>query len=164
MKARVPRSQVPRVRPPRSSPPPLLAGLVRVFFGCVLSCGCSRHTGGRRPAIRCLRARPRIAARVGTHIPSVTGRERLDFAVRVDADLKRIEVELCPSGFRIERLNAPSPGAERLLAGGAISTAEGDYACPGEGVDLPHTRSDECLHYAVELPEQARTIRAACAG
>ena len=129
-------------------------GLCAFFWG-VLLCGCSRHTGGAAVRDPLPTRTTRIAARVGTHIPSVTGKERLDFAVRVDADLKRIAVELCPSGFRIERLNAPSPGAERLLAGGAISTAEGDYACPGEGVDLPHTRSDECLHYAVDLPDSS---------
>ena len=97
----------------------------------------------------------RIAARLGTHTPSRTGTERLVFDARVDPDLKRIEVELCPSGFRIERLNAPSPGAERLLEGGVIITPQGNYACPAEGVDLPLTQADECLRYSVNLPEKS---------
>ena len=60
-------------------------------------CGCSRHTGGAAVRDPLPTRTTRIAARVGTHIPSVTGKERLDFAVRVDADLKRIAVELCPT-------------------------------------------------------------------
>ncbi len=77
------------------------------------------------------------------------------FHARVDVDLKRIQVELCPSGFRIERLNAPSPGAERWLEGGAIITPQGNYSCPGEGVDLTRSRPDECLRYTVNLPENS---------
>jgi hypothetical protein len=126
-----------------------------VFFAGVLLCSCSRHTGGPTPR-EPLPARPaHIAARLGTHIPSLTGQERLDFRARIDPDLKRIEVELCSSGFRIERLNAPSPGAERLLSNGVIITPQGQYACPGEGVDLPQSKPDECLHYAVNLPENS---------
>ena len=125
------------------------------FFWGVLLCGCSRHTGGAAPR-EPLQARPaHVAARLGTHIPSLTGDERLVFNARIDPDLKRIEVELCPSGFRIERLNAPSPGAERLLEGGAIITPQGNYSCPGEGVDLPRSQPDECLRYAVNLPEKS---------
>ena len=123
------------------------------FFGGVLLCGCTPHNGdaGRVP----LSTRPpHTAARLGTHIPSLTGRERLDFDVRIDAELKRIEVDLCPSGFRIERLNAPSPDAERWLEGGRILTPQGAYACPGEGVDLAHSKPDECLHYAVQVPDK----------
>ncbi len=126
----------------------------RLFFWGVLLCGCSRHSGG--PAREPPPARPaHVAARLGTHIPSQTGKERLAFQARIDPDLKRIEVELCPSGFRIERLNAPSPGAERLLEGGAIITPRAALACPGEGVDVPDSKPDECLHYVVNLPEKS---------
>jgi hypothetical protein len=77
------------------------------------------------------------------------------FKASIDPSLKRIEVEVCPSGFRIERLNAPSPGAERWLSRGAVNTPQGDVSCPGEGVDLPMIRANECLHYAVDLPEDS---------
>ncbi len=94
------------------------------------------------------------ARRLGWHVPRVTGSERLLYTVRLDSALERIAVELCPSGFRIERLNAPSPGAARWLEGGNIITPEGDVPCAGdsEGVDLPASASDECLSYAVALP------------
>lgn len=124
-----------------------------VFWG-VLLCGCGRDSGvaARIP----LPARPApVTARLGTHIPSQGGDERLVFKASVDPSLKRIEVEVCPSGFRIERLNAPSPGAERWLARGAIITPQGEVACPGEGVDLPLNRPDDCLRYAVDLPEKS---------
>ena len=126
-----------------------------LFFWGVLLGGCSRHSSGAAPRAP-LPSRPaHVATRLGTHIPSLTGKERLAFDARIDRDLKRIEVELCPSGFRIERLNAPSPGAERLLEGGAIITPQGNYTCPGEGVDLPSSKADECLHYTVNLPEKS---------
>ena len=95
------------------------------FFGGVLLCGCSRDSGvaARVP----LPARPaHVTARLGTHIPSRSGEERLVFSARIDPDLKRIEVEVCPTGFRIERLNAPSPGAEQLLEGGSIITPQSE--------------------------------------
>lgn len=60
---------------------------------------------------------------------------------------------MCPSGFRIERLNAPSPGAERWLSRGVIVTPQGEVSCPGEGVALPLNRPDDCVRYAVNLPE-----------
>lgn len=89
-------------------------------------------------------------------MPSVTHDERLHYDVRLDAELERIEVRVCSSGFRIERLNAPSPGAERLLEGGKVITEQGDVpvTADAEGVDLPSTAADECLSYAVRLPEK----------
>ncbi|HEY3256887.1 MAG TPA: hypothetical protein VGJ91_23185, partial [Polyangiaceae bacterium] len=120
----------------------------------MLLCGCQRHSGG--PARVPPPARPaHVAARLGTHIPSRSGNERLSFDARIDASLKRIEIEICPSGFRIERLNAPSPDAQRLLERGVIITPEGEYPCPGEGLDLPQAKADQCLHYAVNLPEKS---------
>ena len=97
---------------------------------------------------------PLVAARLGTHIPSSSGTERLVFNVRIEPELRRIEVELCPSGFRIERLNAPSPGAERLLEGNAVITPQGNYGRHEQSVELPASKPDECLRYAVELPEK----------
>ena len=88
-------------------------------------------------------------------MPSTTGRERLTYTVQIDAALSRIDVQMCPSGFRIERLNAPSPGAQALLDGGAIVTQAGAVPCPDEGVDLPLTEADECLRYTVNLPEKS---------
>ena len=120
----------------------------------MLLCGCGQDSGvaARVP----LSTRPEhVAARLGTHIQSSSGREHIVFKARVDPELKRIEVEVCPSGFRIERLNAPSPGAERLLEGAGVITPQGSYSCSGEGVDLPLSRPDECLRYAVELPENS---------
>ena len=126
----------------------------RVFFWGVLLCGCAPQSEGALHVAPSKHPTP-VAARLGTHIPSRTGAERLSFDARVDPELKRIEVELCPSGFRIERLNAPSPGAERLLEGGVIITPQGNYEDREQGVDLPRTRADECLHYAVNLPEKS---------
>jgi len=85
----------------------------------------------------------------------VTGEERIVFKANVAPDLRRIEVEVCPTGFRIERLNAPSAGAEQWLEGGEIITPQGNYPCPNEGVDLPLTQANECLRYAVQLPEKS---------
>jgi len=124
------------------------------IFGGVLLGGCTRHSGVTVRVPLPTRP-PHVAARLGTHIPSRIGSERLDFNARIDPKLERIEVELCPRGFRIERLNAPSPGAERLLESGRIVTPQGAYACPGVGVDLPLSQPDECLHYAVKLPDRA---------
>ncbi len=94
---------------------------------------------------------------MGVHVPSVTGRERLEYDVRVAAALDRVEVRVCPSGFRVERLNAPSPGAARFLEAGKVGTPESEASCSGEceGVDLPATKRDECVSYAVTLPEQS---------
>jgi len=96
-----------------------------------------------------------VPARLGTHIPARSGDERITFQAKVDPDLKRIEVEVCPTGFRIERLNAPSPGAERWLDRGSVITPQGEYSCSGEGVDLPLTRVGDCLRYSVNLPESS---------
>jgi hypothetical protein len=136
--------------PERSGRSPVAGGC---FFWGVLLCGCARPAGGGpRDA---LPAHPvHVPARLGTHIPS-RGDERLTFRARIDPALKRIEVELCPSGFRIERLNAPSPGAERLLEGGALVTPQGRYPARGDGVDLPNSRADECLEYAVNLTQDS---------
>ncbi|MEO6601857.1 MAG: hypothetical protein ABIQ16_18405 [Polyangiaceae bacterium] len=97
-----------------------------------------------------------VQRRIGVHVPSVTGQERLLYRVQLDPELERIAVQVCPSGFRIARLNAPSPGAERLLEGGKIVTQTGDVRreADSEGVDLPSTTADECLSYALHLPER----------
>ena len=120
----------------------------------MLLCGCAQR------ALRAERTHAGSSgdpapARVGRHIPSITGQESLSYAVRVDAALTRIDVEVCPRGFAIERLNAPSPGAQALLEGGKIITPEGDYPCPDEGVDLPSLKPDECLRYSVLLPDRS---------
>ena len=144
---------MPRVARSPERPTRFALGLC-CFFGGVLLCGCRQHSevATRVP----LPARPaHVAARLGTRSPSLNGTERLAFHARIDPDLRRIEVELCPSGFRIERLNAPSPGAQRLLEAFAIITPQGSYPCPGEGVDLPESKADECLQYAVNLPEKS---------
>jgi len=65
-------------------------------------------------------------------------------------------VELCPHGFRIERLESPSTGAQELLRGDHIITPEGDYPCPLDGVDLPHSQANECVRYDLDLPERSR--------
>ena len=83
-----------------------------------------------------------------------TGAERLLYNVRVDESLRQIEVEICPTGFRIERLESPSPGAQELLRGGHIITPEGDYACASDGVELPRLQTGECLRYGVNLPDK----------
>ena len=139
-----------------------MARAVRFLFWGVLLCDCA----GPRPSAEraaapapapLASARARLARRVGVHEPSVTRSERLQYDVRVDAALERIEVRLCPSGFRIQRLNAPSPGAAGLLEGGKLVTPQGDAPCGGdsEGVDLPSTESDDCVSYVVALPEQS---------
>lgn len=120
----------------------------------MLLCGC-RRDGGVAARIPLPDRPAHVTARLGTHIPSQGGEERLVFSARVDPDLKRIEVEVCPSGFRIERLNAPSSGAEQLLEGGSIITPQGEYPCPAEGVDLPLSQPGDCLRYAVNLPEKS---------
>ena len=82
------------------------------------------------------------------------GDERLSYSVRIDEPLSRIDVEICPSGFRIERLVAPSPGAQELLGGGQVSSPEGDYSCPGDEVSLPASKPGECVRYSVHLPDK----------
>ncbi len=135
-------------------------GFYLVFLG-VLLCGCTRQSSGAARSVASARPEPaKLPARVGTHVPSTTGTERLTYTVHVDAALERLDVELCPEGFRIERLNAPSPGAQALLSGGRIVTPEGDVAFANEanetdGVDLPATRPDECVRWGVQLPEKA---------
>jgi hypothetical protein len=124
------------------------------FLG-VLLCGCAGHgsVAERAPIGAQTVTVPR---RVGVHVPSVTGAERLRYEVRLDARLEHIDVQVCPTGFRIARLNAPSPGAERLLEGQKIITQKGDVpvAAASEGVDLPSTASDECVSYALDLPAE----------
>ena len=115
-------------------------------------CGRTAHDAARTVA---LSAPPRVPERVGQHIPSKTGQESLTYTVQVDAGLTHLDVQLCPSGFRIERLNAPSPGARAFLDGAKVITPQGDYAVSGEGVDLESTESDACVRYAVNLPNQA---------
>jgi len=66
-----------------------------------------------------------------------------------------LQIELCPRGFRIEQLVAPSDGAQRLLSASKIHTPEGDYTCRAESVELPTLREDECLSYGVDLAERA---------
>ncbi|HEX3850953.1 MAG TPA: hypothetical protein VHW01_08300, partial [Polyangiaceae bacterium] len=135
--------------PTRHSRLPRVAWLCSFFLG-VLLCGCAQH------AVRAERSRAGSAeARVGRHIPSRTGQESLSYVVQLNAALTRIDVQVCPRGFTIERLNAPSPGAQALLEGGKIITPEGDYACPEEGVDLPALKPGECLHYSLLLPDKS---------
>ena len=52
---------------------------------------------------------------MGRHVPSQTGSETLAYTIELDAALTRIDVQVCPRGFRIERLNAPGPGTRELL-------------------------------------------------
>ncbi|HEY0466598.1 MAG TPA: hypothetical protein VGC79_20460 [Polyangiaceae bacterium] len=75
--------------------------------------------------------------------------------MRIDDALRHLEVELCPRGFRLEQLVAPSAGAQRLLAGGKLITPTGDYPCPAESLELPSLGRDQCLRYGVELAERA---------
>ena len=119
----------------------------------VLLCGCSRR--GNDAAHAFTARTPHRLQRVGTHVASKTGRERVTYTVKVDSALTRLDVTLCPDGFRIERLNAPSPGAQELLEGGQLVTPEGNTPCPEEGVDLPATQEDECVTYAVQLPKNS---------
>jgi len=124
-----------------------------LFFWGVLLCGCGRQSAG---AARLVAPRALVPPRrVGVHVPSVTGNESLTYRVRIDPALERIEVQLCPLGFRIERLNAPSPDAAGLLEGGKIITPKGDVPCAGEGADLRSTAIDECVSYAVHLPAKS---------
>ena len=97
---------------------------------------------------------PRSARRRAVEVLPARGDERLSYVATIDEQLSRIQVEICPSGFRIERLLAPSPGAQELLGGGHIITPEGDYPCPGDELSLPHSKPGECLHYTVDLPEK----------
>jgi hypothetical protein len=100
-------------------------------------------------------ARESAATRRRSSVPlPSTGREALSYAVRIDEPLRQISVEVCPRGFRIERLEAPSPGAQELLGGGHIITPEGDFPCPTDGVDLPQLKADECARYTVNLPDK----------
>jgi hypothetical protein len=115
--------------------------------GLIALAGCT----GRVPAAHTAQGRHSATnRRIAAHTLA-TGQERLAYSVRMDDLLSRIEVEVCPTGFRIERLEAPSPGAQTLLAEGKIVTPEGDYPCPDEGVDLPGSKPDACLSYAVDL-------------
>ena len=92
---------------------------------------------------------------MGRHVPSQTGSETLAYTIELDAALTRIDVQVCPRGFRIERLNAPGPGARELLEAGRVITPVGDLPCAEEGVDLPRLEVDECLRYRVLVPEQS---------
>ncbi len=94
------------------------------------------------------------ARRLAAHTLPAMGNEQLAFDVRLNAPLAQLDVQVCATGFRIERLEAPSAGAQALLSGGRIVTPEGDYPCPDEGVDFPHSKRDECLRYTVVLPEK----------
>ena len=118
----------------------------------VLLCGCTRRGGD---AARAPARTPHVLERVGTHVASKTGKERVTYTVKLNDALTRLDVALCPNGFRIERLNAPSPGAQALLEGGQLVTPEGSTPCPEEGVDLPTVQEDECVTYAVRLPPKA---------
>jgi hypothetical protein len=84
------------------------------------------------------------------------GHESLHYEVRLDDALSTIEVEVCPRGFRIERLESPSPGAQELLGGDPIITPEARYRCSDDGVELPLIQADECLRYRVHMPERAQ--------
>ena len=140
---------------PREARFPSRPAWFRAVFGLglgVLLCGCNRPSAGAGHAPATGPSATHVPQRVGTHIASQTGQERVQYAVKADATLTRLDVSVCPIGFRIERLNAPSPGAQQLLAGGHIVTPEGDVSCPDEGADLPTTRADECVTYAVEFP------------
>ncbi|MEO7032524.1 MAG: hypothetical protein ABI548_01730 [Polyangiaceae bacterium] len=121
-----------------------------VFFG-VLLCGCGSLATGAERARRSTSAE-RDAPRLGRHIPSVTGKESLTFTLKLDDAFTRMDVEACPHGFALEGLNAPSPNAQALLAGGKIITPEGDTPCPDENVALPHLKRDECVRYSVLFP------------
>ncbi len=113
--------------------------------------GCEPRVSGAERT----RSLPRttIPSRSRQHIPSKTGRESLTYTVQLDSQLTRLDVDLCARGFAMERLNAPSAGAQTLLRGGVIATSAGSLACPGEGVDVPRPKTDDCLHYGVTLPQ-----------
>lgn len=87
-------------------------------------------------------------------IPSQRPDERLEYTVTVGKSLRRLQVELCPRGFGIERLNEPSPDAHRLLDRGVLVTPRGERACASDGVEL-QMRDGECVRYAVTLPKQS---------
>jgi hypothetical protein len=89
------------------------------------------------------------------HRPAESGSEQLSYTITADDQLSHLQIELCPRGFRIEQLVAPSAGAERLLTAAHIITPEGDYTCSSESLELPALRRDECLRYGVELGERA---------
>jgi hypothetical protein len=115
--------------------------------------GCART----RPLAPAAPARESAATRRRSSKPlPTTGTETLSYAVRIDEPLRQISVEVCPHGFRIERLEAPSPGAQELLGGGHIITPEGEFSCPTDGLDLPLLRADECVHYDLNLPEKTQ--------
>ena len=142
---------------PRDARFPSCPARFSVFLGLglgVLLYGCTRRSGDPARALPSVRSAPALR-RVGTHVASKSGAESVTYAVKLDAALTRLDVEVCPSGFRIERLNAPSPGAQTLLAGGHVVTLEGDVPCADEGVDLPSTKTDECVSYAVDLPQKS---------
>ncbi len=122
-----------------------------VFFWGVLLCGCNRQGLGGAGASSSVR--PGHGAR---HRPATTGTEQISYTVRVSDELRHLEVELCPRGFRIEQLVAPSAGAQALLTGAQIITPEAAYSCPTESVDLPSLKRDQCLRYGVDLGERAR--------
>jgi hypothetical protein len=122
-----------------------------VFLG-VLLCGCAwRATGAERS--RGTAQATQRTSRIGRHIPSITGQESLNFSLTLDAALTRLQVEVCPTGFAIEGLNAPSPNAQDLLEGAKVVTPEGDIAARTESVELPQLKREECLHYAVVFPQ-----------
>ncbi|HEX3774577.1 MAG TPA: hypothetical protein VHV51_08945 [Polyangiaceae bacterium] len=119
---------------------------------------CALGCAARAPAAEPPRERPGMAAarrRSVIKLPA-TGAESLRYEVRLDASLSTIDVEVCPRGFRIARLESPSPGAQELLGGDPIITPEAEFRCSEDGVDLPSIRADECLSYRVHLPDRAR--------
>lgn len=91
--------------------------------------------------------------RVGQLVPRRAPDERLDYRVRVAPSLRRLEIELCPRGFGITRLNEPSPDAARLIDG-EFSTSTRHVPASADRVELG-ARADECVQYAVKLTEKA---------
>lgn len=89
------------------------------------------------------------------HRPAQSGSEQLSYTIAVDDALNHLQIELCPHGFRIEQLVAPSAGAQRLLSAGKIITPEGEYTCATESLALPALKRDQCLRYGIDLPERA---------
>lgn len=132
-----------------------IGATARAILGLLLASSAVGCASSAKTLTKAHAARRDIAARrLAAHTLPASGDEQLVFDVRVNELLSQIDVEVCPTGFRIERLEAPSVGAEGLLQGGKIITPEGDYACPAEGVDLPRSKPDECLRYSVLLPEK----------
>ncbi len=121
-------------------------------LGLAFALGACAHVAPQRAP----RAIPGAAAayRRSEHKLPARGDERLDYAVTLDGALRSLSVEVCPRGFRIERLESPSTGAQELLRGDHIITPEGEYACPADGVDLPLTKADECVRYVADFPEK----------